>query len=123
MTNFKPGVALVEDSALLRSGLADHCRPILILNSREVEFMRLVCTEWTYKEIADLMHLSPRTIDGYRDALFEKLNVRTRVGLAMFAVRSGIVNIDPISMTWFREGKDGNLVRRKRLPVTSMVER
>jgi two-component system invasion response regulator UvrY len=94
MTNFKPGVAPVEDRALLRSRLADHCRPILILNSREVEFMRLVCTEWTYKEIADLMHLSPRTIDGYRDALFEKLNVRTRVGLAMFAVRSGIVNID-----------------------------
>ena len=58
--------------------------------------MRLVCTEWTYKEIADRMYLSPRTIDGYRDALFEKLNVRTRVGLAMFAVRSGIVNIEPI---------------------------
>ena len=53
--------------------------------------MQLVCTEWTYKEIADQMYLSPRTIDGYRDALFEKLNVRTRVGLAMFAVRSGIV--------------------------------
>lgn len=85
--------------------------------------MRLVCTEWTYKEIADLMHLSPRTIDGYRDALFEKLNVRTRVGLAMFAVRSGIVDIDPISTTYFREGKEGNLIRRKRLPVASMVDR
>ncbi|HEY6901297.1 MAG TPA: LuxR C-terminal-related transcriptional regulator, partial [Puia sp.] len=55
-----------------------------------------VCTEWTYKEIADRMYLSPRTIDGYRDALFEKLNVKTRVGLAMYAVRNGIVNLDTI---------------------------
>jgi DNA-binding NarL/FixJ family response regulator len=77
-----------------------HCRPMLVLNERELEFMRLVCTEWTYKEIADRMYLSPRTIDGYRDALFEKLNVRTRVGLAMFAVRSGIVNVDPITTTY-----------------------
>jgi two-component system, NarL family, invasion response regulator UvrY len=69
-------------------------RRLLALNERELEFMKLVCTEWTYKEIADRMYLSPRTIDGYRDALFEKLNVRTRVGLAMYAVRSGIVAID-----------------------------
>lgn len=85
MTNVRSVVALTDD----------HCRPMLILNERELEFMRLVCTECTYKEIADRMYLSPRTIDGYRDALFEKLNVRTRVGLAMFAVRNGIVHIDP----------------------------
>jgi DNA-binding NarL/FixJ family response regulator len=99
MTTFKPGAVLVNDRILLRktSNLLeakDFCvRQALALNERELEFMRLVCTEWTYKEIADRMYLSPRTIDGYRDALFEKLNVRTRVGLAMYAVRSGIVNI------------------------------
>lgn len=71
-----------------------HFRNLLMLNDRELEFMKLVCTEWTYKEIADRMYLSPRTIDGYRDALFEKLNVRTRVGLAMFAVKNGIVHLD-----------------------------
>lgn len=92
MTNFKPGAALAEAHVLLQ------CRPMPTLNDREREFMRLVCTEWTYKEIADRMYLSPRTIDGYRDALFEKLNVRTRVGLAMYAVRIGIVSIDRISM-------------------------
>lgn len=69
-------------------------RRLLTLNERELEFMKLVCTEWTYKEIADRMYLSPRTIDGYRDALFEKLNVRTRVGLAMYAVKNGIVTLD-----------------------------
>jgi DNA-binding CsgD family transcriptional regulator len=50
----------------------------------------MVCSELTYKEIADRMYLSARTIDGYRDALFEKLGVRTRVGLVLFAIRKGI---------------------------------
>lgn len=98
MTNLRASIALVDDHALLRTGLLDPSRN-LPLNERELEFMRLVCTECTYKEIADRMYLSPRTIDGYRDALFEKLNVRTRVGLAMFAVRSGIVIVDPITAT------------------------
>jgi two-component system, NarL family, invasion response regulator UvrY len=68
-------------------------RHLLTLNERELEFMKLVCSESTYKEIADRMYLSPRTIDGYRDALFEKLNVRTRVGLVMYAIRNGIVAV------------------------------
>jgi Response regulator containing a CheY-like receiver domain and an HTH DNA-binding domain len=62
-----------------------------MLNDREIEFLKLACTEMTYKEIAEKMFLSARTIDGYRDALFEKLNVRSRVGLAMYAIRAGLV--------------------------------
>jgi prepilin-type processing-associated H-X9-DG protein len=60
------------------------------LSDREIQFLRLACSELTYKEIADRMYLSARTIDGYRDALFDKLNVRTRVGLVMYAIRAGI---------------------------------
>lgn len=63
------------------------------LNERETEFLKLVCTELTYKEIADQMHLSPRTIDGYRDVLFEKLNIKSRVGLVLFAIKNGIVRV------------------------------
>ena len=62
------------------------------LSDREAQFLKYSCTELTYKEIADKMFLSPRTIDGYRDALFEKLKVKTRVGLVMYAIKSGIVN-------------------------------
>ncbi|MBN9379358.1 MAG: response regulator transcription factor [Chitinophagaceae bacterium] len=70
----------------------DHqVRHVLRLNDRELEFLRLACTECTYKEIAEQMYLSPRTIDGYRDTLFEKLNVKTRVGLVLYAIRNGIV--------------------------------
>lgn len=64
------------------------------LNERETEFLKLACTEMTYKEIAEKMFLSPRTIDGYRDTLFEKLNVKTRVGLVMYAIKNGIVQVN-----------------------------
>jgi DNA-binding NarL/FixJ family response regulator len=63
------------------------------MNEREKEFLQLACSEFTYNEIATKMYLSPKTIDGYRNALFEKLNVKTRVGLVMFAVKNGIVTL------------------------------
>ena len=63
------------------------------LNDRETDFLKYACTEMTYKEIADKMFVSPRTIDGYRDALFEKLHVKTRVGLVMYAIKNGIVTV------------------------------
>jgi DNA-binding NarL/FixJ family response regulator len=68
-------------------------RTFLNLNEREIQFLKLASTEMTYKEVATRMNLSPRTIDGYRDALFEKLGVRTRVGLVMYAIRQGIVRV------------------------------
>lgn len=69
----------------------NSARNLIQLNEREIQFLKLVCSELTYKEIADKMVLSPRTIDGYRDALFEKLNVKTRVGLVMYAIKNGVV--------------------------------
>ena len=68
----------------------------LVLNTlteNEVSFLKWICTEKTYKQIAEEMCLSPRTIDTYRDNLFKKLDVKTRVGLAIFAIKNGIVNI------------------------------
>ncbi len=63
------------------------------LTEREKEFLRWLCTDKSYKEIANIMFLSPRTIDGYRDILFEKLKVASRVGLVIFAIRNEIVKI------------------------------
>lgn len=70
----------------------DTQKAMLHLNEKEIEFLKLAATEMTYKEIAGQMHLSPRTIDGYRDQLFQKLNVVSRVGLVLFAVKNGIVH-------------------------------
>jgi two-component system, NarL family, invasion response regulator UvrY len=61
--------------------------------SRELEFLELACSEYTYKEIADKMCLSPRTIDGYRESLFEKLNIKSRVGLVLYAIKNGLIMI------------------------------
>jgi two-component system, NarL family, invasion response regulator UvrY len=63
------------------------------LSERETDFLKYSCTELTYKEIAEKMFVSPRTIDGYRDALFEKLNIKTRVGLAMYAIKNELVQL------------------------------
>ena len=66
---------------------------LINLTEREIEFLKLACTESTYREIADKMCLSIHTIDGYRDALFEKLNAKSRVGLVLYAFKNGIVDI------------------------------
>ena len=60
------------------------------LKDRELEFIRLACSELTYREIADQMCVSPRTIDGYRDSIFLKLNVKTRVGIVLFAIKHNL---------------------------------
>lgn len=64
------------------------------LKDREIEFLKLVCTEKTYKEIASEMFLSPKTIDGYRESLFEKLQIKSRVGLAVYAIKNRIFIIE-----------------------------
>jgi two-component system, NarL family, invasion response regulator UvrY len=68
-------------------------KPGISLNEREIKFLELASSELTYKEIADIMCLSYRTIDGYRDSLFAKLNVKSRVGLALYAIRNGIAKV------------------------------
>lgn len=62
-----------------------------MLSTQELQFLKLVCSDLTYKEIAQQMGLNPRSIDTLRDHLFIKLDVKSRVGLAMIAVRHGLV--------------------------------
>lgn len=66
---------------------------LTLMNDREKDFLQLACSEYTYNEIAAKMFLSPKTIDGYRNALFEKLNVKSRVGLALYAVKHDLVKL------------------------------
>ncbi|QIE58171.1 response regulator transcription factor [Rasiella rasia] len=60
------------------------------LKEREKEFLQYACSEMTYKEIADKMFLSPKTVEGYRDSIYEKLNIRNRIGLVLFAIRNNL---------------------------------
>ncbi|HYG49567.1 MAG TPA: response regulator transcription factor [Flavobacteriales bacterium] len=63
------------------------------LSERELVFLKYTCSDFTYKEIADKMCLSIKTIDGYRNALFEKLDVKSRTGLAIYAIKHKIVTL------------------------------
>lgn len=63
------------------------------LNNREYKFLKMACSELTYNQIADKMCVSPRTVDGYREVVFQKMSVRTRVGMVMEAVRHGLVQL------------------------------
>lgn len=59
------------------------------ISDREKEFLTYTVTELSYKEIAEKMCCSPRTVESYRDQLCEKLELKTRVGLAVFAMKNG----------------------------------
>lgn len=63
------------------------------LKDNELTFMKLACSEMTYKEIAVIMNLSPKTIDGYRQDLFNKYEIKNRVGLVIFALKNNLIKI------------------------------
>lgn len=65
----------------------------LKITDREREFLQLACSDLAYKQVADKMNLSERTIDGYRENLFSKLNVHTRVGMVLEGLRRGVISI------------------------------
>lgn len=60
------------------------------LTEKELEFLPYCCSDLHYREIAGLMHVSERTVESYRDSLFKKLNIKTRSGLATFAMLTGL---------------------------------
>ena len=89
----------VIDSLLIpeRSGKTDQGsyqlqQHLQKLTARELEFIKLCCSEYTYKEIAEKMNVSQRTVDGYRESTFDKLNIKSRTGLVLFAFHSGAYN-------------------------------
>src|SRR6476646_562402 len=65
----------------------------LVLTEQELQFLKLACSDLTYKEDAQKMNLNPRSVDNLRDQLFIKLDVKSRVGLAMVAIKNGIVTL------------------------------
>lgn len=69
---------------------ANGYKGLIPLTEKEIDFIRLACSELTYKEIAEKLCLSVKTIDGYRASIFEKLDVKSRPGLVLFAVKYGI---------------------------------
>jgi two-component system, NarL family, invasion response regulator UvrY len=83
----------ILDAISMMGDEAKDMKILVQLSEREAEFLKHSCSENTYKEIAERMGVSPRTVDGYRDGLFEKLHLKTRVGLVIFAIKNGIASV------------------------------
>ncbi len=80
-------------NTLMKSLNGGNIKEQIQLKENEIRFIKLACEEKTYKEIAEEMFLSPKTIDGYRQHLFEILGVKNRIGLVMYAIKHKIVEI------------------------------
>lgn len=78
---------------LLMKSLNGLIEEEISLKEHEITFLKLACTELTYREIAEKMCLSPKTVDGYRDALFTKCNVKNRIGLVIYAIKNKIYTV------------------------------
>jgi len=63
------------------------------LTDREWTFLKFACSELTYKSVAGEMNVSPKTIENYREAVFKKLQVKTRVGLVIYCMKNKLFKI------------------------------
>ena len=71
-----------------------HLKPHQKITDKELLFLKYCCTELHYREIAELMEVSVRTVHAYRDSLFDKLGLKTRIGLVMYATSIGVIPIE-----------------------------
>ena len=70
-----------------------HSSSKVQLNDRELAFLQYASSELTYKEIGEKMFCSPRTVESYRDSLFEKLGYKTRIGLVLYGLKNGLIKL------------------------------
>ncbi len=63
------------------------------ITEREIEFIKFCASDLTYKEIATEMNISPRSVDNYRENVFDKFKVRSRVGMVLIAIKHKLINI------------------------------
>jgi len=61
------------------------------LSEKELTILKLMCEEKTTKEIADMVDISPRTVEAIRDKLKTKTGAKSMAGLVMYAVKNGII--------------------------------
>jgi PAS domain S-box-containing protein len=64
------------------------------LTSNERSIIRLIAEGKSNVEVADLLHLSPRTVETYRARLMQKLQLEDLVALVKFAIRNGMSSVD-----------------------------
>jgi len=59
-------------------------------NEREIDIIKLICQEFTNREIGEKLFMSVRTVEGYRLKILEKMDVKNTVGLVIYAIQHGL---------------------------------
>ncbi len=77
---------------VIKANLKPSFKQDVDLTEREMEVLKLICEEKTATEIAKEIFLSPRSVEGIRQRLIDKIGVRNTAGLVMFAVKNQLVN-------------------------------
>lgn len=67
--------------------------PMPNFNAQEREVIRLICNELPNKEIAAELHMSVRTVEGYRQRIQDKMMVRNVVGIVIYSIRHGLIEV------------------------------
>ncbi len=68
------------------------------LSAREIEIIRLICSQYANTEIAEKLFLSIRTVEGHRNRILEKTGIRNSAGLVVFAITTGLVDVSELSL-------------------------
>jgi two-component system response regulator NreC len=72
-------------------GEPKHANELELLTEREIELLTHLADGATNNEIADTLHISPKTVSRHRENIMKKLNLRNRTELVKFAIRKGII--------------------------------
>jgi DNA-binding NarL/FixJ family response regulator len=82
--------ALIDGLKMKRQGEGAYAHEVK-LNDKEITVLKLMCEEKSTKEIADIVDLSPRTVEAIRDKLKSKIGARSTAGLILYAVKNNII--------------------------------
>lgn len=81
--------------AVINGGNPDNIASLkkISFSQREKEIIRLICKEYSTKEISKTLYIGKRTVDGYRDRIMRKINAQNIAGIVTFAIRYGIFEV------------------------------
>lgn len=78
-----------QGSARIRQGsfIGNHT-----ISPKELEFIRISASNLSYQEIAEKMDVRPKTVENYRDSIFQKLEINNRAALVIYAFKTGLID-------------------------------
>lgn len=73
--------------------IANRKNQLSELTPREIDVLKLICLEYTNKEIGDQLHISPRTVEGYRQSILEKTHSKNTAGIVIYAIEHQLFDV------------------------------